>query len=137
LKGKINELESNSTNKNIRELHRVINKFKKGYEPRTNLVKDEKGDLLADAHRFVNRWINYFCKLLNVQRWWVLGRQKCRQQSHLCQSIASLKLRLLLAIIGDHQCGFRRNRSKIGQIFYIRQILEKTVSIMVQYISYL
>jgi hypothetical protein len=28
-------------------------------------------------------------------------------------------------IIGDHQCGFRRNRSSMDQIFYIRQILEK------------
>jgi hypothetical protein len=28
-------------------------------------------------------------------------------------------------IIGDHQCGFRRNRSTTDQIFYIRQILEE------------
>jgi hypothetical protein len=28
-------------------------------------------------------------------------------------------------IIGDHQCGFRRNRTNMDQIFYIRQILEK------------
>jgi hypothetical protein len=28
-------------------------------------------------------------------------------------------------IIGDHQCGFRRNRSTNEQSFYIRQILEK------------
>jgi hypothetical protein len=28
-------------------------------------------------------------------------------------------------IIGDHQCGFRRNRSTMDQIFYIRQVLEK------------
>ena len=28
-------------------------------------------------------------------------------------------------IIGDHQCGFRRNRSTIDQIFCIRQILQK------------
>jgi len=28
-------------------------------------------------------------------------------------------------IIGDHQCGFRSNRSTIDHIFCIRQILEK------------
>jgi hypothetical protein len=28
-------------------------------------------------------------------------------------------------LIGDHQCGFRHNRSTIDQIFYIRQLLEK------------
>jgi len=28
-------------------------------------------------------------------------------------------------VIGDHQCGFRRNRSTIDHIFCIRQILEK------------
>jgi hypothetical protein len=28
-------------------------------------------------------------------------------------------------IIGDHQCGFQRNRSTTDQIFYIRQTLEK------------
>jgi len=28
-------------------------------------------------------------------------------------------------IIGDHQCGFRRNRPTIDHIFCIRQILEK------------
>jgi hypothetical protein len=28
-------------------------------------------------------------------------------------------------IMGDHQCGFWRNRSTTDQIFYIRQILEK------------
>jgi hypothetical protein len=91
LKDKINELESNSKNKNIRYLYRGINEFKKGYQPRTNLVKNEKGDLLADSHKIVNKWMNYFCQLLNVQRVGV-GRQKYRQQSHLCQSLASLKL---------------------------------------------
>jgi hypothetical protein len=40
-------------------------------------------------------------------------------------------------IIGDHQCGFRRNRSTTDQIFYIRQILEKNGSIMGRCISYL
>jgi hypothetical protein len=68
LKDKINEPESNGKNKNIRDLYRGINAFKKVYQPRTNLVKDEKGDLLADPHKLVNMWMNYFCQLLNVQR---------------------------------------------------------------------
>jgi hypothetical protein len=36
LKDKINELESNSKNKNIRELYRGINDFKKSYQHRTS-----------------------------------------------------------------------------------------------------
>jgi hypothetical protein len=66
LKDKINELESNSKNKNIRDVYRGINEFKKGYQPRTNLVKDERGALLADPHKILNRWNNYFCQLLNA-----------------------------------------------------------------------
>jgi hypothetical protein len=53
LKDKINELESNSKNKNIRDLYRGINEFKKGCQPRTNLVKDERCDLLADPHKML------------------------------------------------------------------------------------
>jgi hypothetical protein len=51
LKDKINELESDSKNKNIRDQYRGINDFKKGYQPRTNLLKDEKRDLLADPRK--------------------------------------------------------------------------------------
>jgi hypothetical protein len=36
--------------KNVRDLYRGINEFKKGYQPRTNIVKDGKGDLVADTH---------------------------------------------------------------------------------------
>jgi hypothetical protein len=60
LKDKINEFESNSKNKNIRYQYRGINEFKKGYQPRTNLVKDGRGDLLSDLHTILNRWKNYF-----------------------------------------------------------------------------
>jgi hypothetical protein len=53
-------------NTNLRDLCRVISKFKKGYQPRNNLVKDQKIDLLADSHRISNRWKYHFCQLLNV-----------------------------------------------------------------------
>jgi hypothetical protein len=65
---KINELESNSKNKNIRDMYRGINEFKKGYRPSTNLVKDKRDDLLMNPHKILNRWKNYFCQLLNIHR---------------------------------------------------------------------
>jgi len=38
-------------------------------------------------------------------------------------------------VIGDHQCGFRCNRSTTDHIFCIRQILEKNGNTMKQCIS--
>ena len=55
MRAKIEELETNSKIKNIRDLYRGINDFMKGYQPRCNIVKDEKGDLVADSHSIVAR----------------------------------------------------------------------------------
>jgi hypothetical protein len=60
LKDKINELATNNKNKNIKYMYRGTNDFKRGYQPRNNLVKDENGDLLADSHSILNGWKNYF-----------------------------------------------------------------------------
>jgi hypothetical protein len=68
LKDKITEIELNSKNKNIRDLYRGITEFKKGYQPRSNLAKDERGDLLVAPRKILTRWKNYFCQLLSVQR---------------------------------------------------------------------
>ncbi|PNF29495.1 hypothetical protein B7P43_G04553 [Cryptotermes secundus] len=68
VKDKIDALAMNSKNKNIRDLYRGTNDFKRGYQPSSNLVKDENGDLLADSHNILNRWRNYFSQLLNVHR---------------------------------------------------------------------
>jgi hypothetical protein len=129
LKDKINELESNSKNKNIRDLYRGINEFKKDYQPRTNLVKDEKGDLLADPHKIVNRWMDYFCQLLNVQRVGdirqteiqtaepsmseaevAIGKLKRYKLPGADQIPSNILLSRLISYadesIGDHQCGF-------------------------------
>jgi hypothetical protein len=66
LKAKINELERNSKNKSIRDLYRDINDFRRGYQPRNNVVKDEKGDLVADSHSILARWRNHFSQLFNI-----------------------------------------------------------------------
>ena len=47
LKTKIEDLETNSKIKNIRDLYRCISDFKNGYRPRTNIVKYETGDLVT------------------------------------------------------------------------------------------
>jgi hypothetical protein len=55
LKGKITDIELNSKNKNIRDLYRGITEFKIGYQPKTNLVKYERGDLLANPQKILTR----------------------------------------------------------------------------------
>jgi hypothetical protein len=67
LKGKITVIELNSKNKNIRDQYRGITEFKKGYQPKTILIKDERGNLLVDPQKILTRWKNYFLQLLNVQ----------------------------------------------------------------------
>jgi hypothetical protein len=42
-------LKYTARKKNIRDLYRGINEFKRGYQPRSYTVKDENGDLLADS----------------------------------------------------------------------------------------
>jgi hypothetical protein len=37
-------------------------------QPRSILVKDENGDLLAGSHNILNRWKNNFSQLLNAYR---------------------------------------------------------------------
>jgi len=60
LKAKIYELEANSKIKNIRDLYRGINEMKMGYLPRTNVVKDKKGDMVTDSHtRSRNHSLSY------------------------------------------------------------------------------
>ena len=65
LKDKIENLETNSKIRKIRDLYRGINDFKKDCHPRTNVVKDEKGDLVADCYSILAMWRKYFSQLLN------------------------------------------------------------------------
>jgi len=50
LKAKIEEIEINMKIKNITDFFRGISEFKKGYQPKNNVVKHEKGDLVTDFH---------------------------------------------------------------------------------------
>jgi len=48
-------------------LYRGINDVKKGYQPRTRIVNDEKGDLVANSHTIMVRWRNHFFQMLNIR----------------------------------------------------------------------
>jgi hypothetical protein len=52
--------------------------LKKGYQPRTNLVKVENGYLLAVRRSVLNthRWNSYFCQLLTASYTWEYIRLK-------------------------------------------------------------
>jgi hypothetical protein len=66
LKGRINELETNNKNKYFTDLFRGISEFKKGYQPRINIIKNENGNLLKDPQSVLNRCKTFFNQLLNV-----------------------------------------------------------------------
>ena len=38
----------------------------KDYQPRTNTVQNEKGDLVTNPHSTVARWRNHFSQLMNI-----------------------------------------------------------------------
>jgi len=67
LNAKIEELETNRKIKKIKETSpRGFNDFKNAYQPRASIVKDEKGDLVADSHSILARWRNHISQLLNI-----------------------------------------------------------------------
>ena len=47
-------------------MYRGISDFKKGYQPRTTTLEDEKGDLVTNFHSILAIWRNLFSWLLNV-----------------------------------------------------------------------
>jgi len=47
-------------------LYKGISNFKKGYQPRTNTVNDEKGDLVCRSPQYFGRRRNHFSQMLNV-----------------------------------------------------------------------
>jgi len=59
-------METKSKSENIRDLYRGIKDLRKGYQPTTDRVKDEKSDLVTDSHSISARWKNHFTQLLNV-----------------------------------------------------------------------
>ena len=92
LKAKLEELETNSKIKNIRDFYSGITDFKKCYQPRINIVKDEKGDLVTDCQSVLARWWNHISHLLNIH---VVNDVK-HTEIHKAELLVPLRLSWLL-----------------------------------------
>jgi hypothetical protein len=78
----------------ISDLYRSI--FKKDYKPRTNIVKDERSDLVTDSHSILARWRNHFSQLLNVHGVNDVRQTEIQTAESLVPESSALSLRWLL-----------------------------------------
>jgi len=103
LRAKIEELETNSMIQNIRDLYSGINDFKKGYQPRCNIVKDEKGDLVADSHNIVDRWRNYYSQLFIVHGVKDVGQAEIHTAEPLVPDPSASEVELAIDKLKSHK----------------------------------
>jgi len=81
----------------------VINDFKKGYQPRCNMVKDEKGDLVADSHSIVARWRNNFSQLFNVHGVKDVGQEEILTAEPLVPGLSVSEFELTIDKLKSHK----------------------------------
>ena len=80
-----------------------INDFKKGYQPRCNIVKDAKGDLVADSHSIVVRWRNYFSQLFNVHGVKDVGHAEIHTAQPLVPEPSAFEVELVIGKLKSHK----------------------------------
>jgi len=103
LRAKIEELETNSKIQNFGDLYRGINDFKKGYQPRCNIEKDEKVHLVADSRGIVARWRKYFSQLFNVHRFKDVGQAEIHTAEPLVPEPSSSEFKLAIDKLKSHK----------------------------------
>lgn len=48
-----------------RKFYREVREIRKGYQPTTQILEDDNGDLISDKEQIITTWREYFLKLLN------------------------------------------------------------------------
>jgi len=84
-------------------LLRSISDFKKGYQPRCNIVKDEKGDLVAESHGIVSRWRKYFSQLFNVHGVKDVGQTEIHTNEPLVPEPSAFEVELAIDNLKSHK----------------------------------
>ena len=103
LTAKIENLETNQKIKIIRDLYRGINDSKQRYQPRCNVGKNEKGDLVADSIRIVARCRNYFSQLFNVHGFKDVGKAEKHIAEPLVPDPSASEFELAIDKIKSHK----------------------------------
>jgi hypothetical protein len=96
-------LETNSNLKNITDLYRDISDFKKVYQPRTNVVKDERDDLVTDSHSILARWRNHFCQVLNVNMENYVKQTEIHTTEPLMPELSAFEVELAIEELKSHK----------------------------------
>jgi len=85
------------------DLYRGFSDFKKGYQPRTNIVKDERGDLVTDSHSILARWRNHFCQLLNVHGENAVRQTEIHMAEPLVPELSVFEVELAIEELKNHK----------------------------------
>jgi len=97
------KLETNNTLKYIRDLYSRISDFKKGYRPRTNIIKDENGNLVTHCHSILARWRNHFSQLLNVHGVSVIRQTEIHTAEPLVSGPSAFEVQLAIEKLKSHK----------------------------------
>ena len=85
-------------------MYRGFSDFKKGYQPRCNIVKDERGDLVADSHSIVVvRWRKYFSQLFNVHGVKDAGQAEIHTAEPLVPEPSAFEVELAIGKLKSHK----------------------------------
>ena len=75
----------------------------KRYQARTIIVKDEKGELVADPHSIMARWRNYFFQLLNVHEDNDVRQAEIHTVEPLMPEPSAFEVQLAIAKLKNHK----------------------------------
>jgi len=70
---------------------------------RTNIIKDEKGDLVRDSHSILARWRNHFSQLLNVQGFNDIRQRKIHTAKLPVPELSALEIQMAIEKLRKHK----------------------------------
>ena len=80
-----------------------MDEFKKGYQPRTIVVKNDKGDLVANSHSILARWRNHLSQLLNIHGVNDGGQTEIQAAEPLVPEPSAFDFELAIEKLGSHK----------------------------------